>query len=191
MPPGALRSHMSTYSTAVIDFESYLRVGRSPRTGVFVLADSIHRQLPTSFDPITHESIHPSVLMQGAIPPQLAKALATHSELICQLMPLEQQAKQQWPYAPGNHSHWNGVADVIETEVVNEVTVVRRHSFIYRAVKSLRRRPRDGDRTVQSKTTGISVQRPDSTASLTAGERSWLLRLMQETSVGDFIRDLV
>ena len=191
MPRGVLRSHMSMYSTAVIDFESYIRIGRSPRTGVFVLADSVHRQPPTSFDPITHESIHPSVLMQGVIPLQLANTLTTHPELICQLMPLEQQAKQQWPYVPGNHSRRNGVADVIYTEVVKEVTVVRRHSFIYRAVKSLRRRPRDDDRTVQSKTTGIPAQRPDSTASLTVGERSWLLRLMQETSVGDFIRDLV
>ncbi|KAI0001828.1 hypothetical protein BJV77DRAFT_16954 [Russula vinacea] len=30
-----------------------------PRTGVFVLADTIQRQPPTSFNPITHESIHP------------------------------------------------------------------------------------------------------------------------------------
>jgi hypothetical protein len=40
----------------------------------------------------------------------------------------------------------------------------------------------------------MPVQRPDpeSMASLTAGERSWLfLRFMQETSLGDFIRDLV
>jgi hypothetical protein len=130
--------------------------------------------------------------MQGAVPPQLANTLATHTDLICPLMPLEQQAKQQWPYAPGKHS-WNGAADVIDSGVANEVTVVRRQSFISRAVKSLRRRARHDDKTVPSRSIGTEtpVQRPDSTASMTAGERSWLLRLMQETSVGDFIRDLV
>ena len=129
--------------------------------------------------------------MQGAIPPQLANTITTHPELVCQLMPLEQQAKQQWPYAPGNHSRQNGVADVIDTEVADEVTIVQRQSFISRAVKSLRRRPRDDDRTLRSKSAGIPAQRLDSTASLSVGERGWLLRLMQETSMGDFIRDLV
>jgi hypothetical protein len=124
--------------------------------------------------------------MQGTIPPQLANTLATHPDLICQLMPLEQQAKEHWPYDPGKHS-WNGVTDVMPlvTKVANEVTVVRRQSFIARVVKSLKRRARDDDQTVRSN------QSPDSTASLTAGERSWLLELMQETSLGDFIRDLV
>ena len=129
--------------------------------------------------------------MQGAIPSQLANTITTHPELVCQLMPLEQQAKQQWPYAPGNHSRQNGVADVIDTEVADEVTIVQRQSFISRAVKSLRRRPRDDDRTVRSKSAGIPAQRLDSTASLSVGEGSWLLRLTQETSMGDFIRDLV
>ena len=128
--------------------------------------------------------------MQGAIPPQLASTITTHPELVCHLMPLEQQAKQQWPYAPGDHSRRNGVADVMDT-VADEVTIVQRQSFISRAVKSLRRRPRDDDRTLRSKSAGIPAQRLDSTASLSVGERGWLLRLMQETSMGDFIRDLV
>jgi hypothetical protein len=107
-------------------------------------------------------------------------------------MPLEQQAKQDWPYAPDRHS-WNGAVDVMvaEPEVANEVTIVRRQSFIVRAIKGLKRRARGADQTVRSQSNGMAVQRDDSTASLTAGERSWLLRLMQETSLGDFIRDLV
>jgi uncharacterized protein (DUF2235 family) len=160
-----------------------------PKTGVFVLADTTQRQPPTSFNPITHESIHPSVLMQSAIPQQLTNTLATHPDLICQLMPLEQQAKRYWPYAPGKHS-WIGAADATDTEMKNEATVVRRQSFIARAVKSMKRRARGH---VQSQSVGMPVQRPDSEsmASLTPSEKSWVLRLMQETSLGDFIRDLV
>jgi phosphotransferase system HPr-like phosphotransfer protein len=104
-------------------------------------------------------------------------------------MPLEQQAKQDWPYAPDKHSG-NGAADVM-VAVTNEVTVVRRQSFIARAIKSLKRRARGDDQTIRSQSNGKKVQRRDSMASLTAGEKGWLLKLMQETSLGDFIRDLV
>jgi len=68
------------------------------KTGIFSLADTIQRQIPISFNPVTHESIHPSILEQGVILPQLKSTLATYPDLIGQLMPLEQQAKQQWPH---------------------------------------------------------------------------------------------
>lgn len=98
--------------------------------------------------------------MQGAIPGQLTNTLATHPDLICQLMPLEQQAKRYWLYAPGKHFRI--------------------------AVRGARGH-------VQSQSVGMPVQRPDpeSMASLIPGERSWLLRFMQEASLRDFIRDLV
>jgi len=156
----------------------------------------MQRQPPTSSDPITHESIHPSVLMQGAISPQLLNTLATHPDLVCQLMPLEEQAKQHWSYVPRKNS-LNGDTDTMDTvaEVFKEIVVVRRQSFVARTVKKLRRRVRGGDQIVQSQSVGVVFQRSevsDSTAeSLTLGERDWLSRLMQETSLGHFIRDLV
>lgn len=169
-----------------------------------MLSDVMQRQPPTSSNPITHESIHPSVLMQDAISPQLTNTLATHPDLVCQLMPLEEQAKQHWTYVPGRNSLNSSDIDVMDTvtEVAREVTVVRRQSFISRTVKSLRKRVRGGDQIVQlqskSESVGMLVQfsersGSDSTASesLTLGERDWLSRLMQETSLGHFIRDLV
>jgi hypothetical protein len=166
-----------------------------------MLSDVMQRQPPTSSNPITHESIHPSVLMQDAISPQLTNTLATHPDLVCQLMPLEEQAKQHWTYVPGRNS-LNGDTNVMDTvtEVAREVTVVRRQSFISRTVKRLRKGVRGGDQIVQlqSQSVGMLVQLSersgsDSTASesLTSGERDWLSRLMQETSLGHFIRDLV
>ena len=140
--------------------------------------------------------------MQGAIPPQLTNTLATHPDLVCQLMPLEEQAKQRWTYVPGKNSEsLNGDTHVMDimTGVAREVTVVRRQSFITKTVKSLRKRVRGGDQTVQSQSAGMLVQqlqlseRSYSTTSeaMTSGERDWLSRLMQETSLGHFIRDLV
>jgi len=166
-----------------------------PRTGFFVLSDAMQRQPPTSSNPITHESIHPSVLMQDAISPQLTNTLATHPDLVCQLMPLEEQAKQLWAYVPGKNSLNGGTDVIMDTvmEVAEEVTVVRRQSFVVRTVKSLRRRVRGRDQTIQTQSVGILDQHSDYTASesLTLGERDWLSRLMQETSLGHFIRDLV
>ena len=161
------------------------------------MSDALQRQLPTSSNPNTHESIHPSVLMQGAISSRLINAIATHPDLVCQLMPLEEQMKQHWPYVPGK-SPLNSDTDVRDavTEVAKEVSVGRQWSFIARTVKVLRRRVRGGDQTVQSRSVRMLVQvseRSDSTtsASLTSGERDWLSRLTQETSLGHFIRDLV
>ncbi|KAI0004139.1 hypothetical protein BJV74DRAFT_763443 [Russula compacta] len=115
------------------------------RTGIFVLADTIHRQFPTSFNPTTHESIHPSVLTQSAMLPQLRDTLATHPDLIYPLMPLEQQAKQRWPFASCEHSR-ESATDVMESEsgtvVGNEAIAFRHQSFIARAVSSLKRRAR-------------------------------------------------
>lgn len=107
-------------------------------------------------------------------------------------MPLEQQAKQQWPSTSSEHSR-SGTTVVVEVEMANEVTVtdVRRRSFIARAVGSLRRRGRGGDQIIQTQFTGVLVEQADPTASVTAGERGRLLRLMHETNLGVFIRDLV
>ena len=130
--------------------------------------------------------------MQSNIPPQLANILATHPDLVTQLMPLEQQAKQQWHSTSSEHSR-SGTTAVVEVEVANEVTVtdMRRRSFIARAVGSLRRRGRGDDQIIQTQFTGVLVEQADPTASATAGERGWLLRLMHETNLGVFIRDLV
>jgi len=113
--------------------------------------------------------------------------MAAHPNLVCQLMPLEQQAKEQWSPVPREHPLSSAV-DVMKAEVANKVTLVDRQSFIVRVVKSLKRRIRGGHHNTRKTRT---LARPDSTTSLTMGERSWLLRLTQESSLGAFIRDLV
>ncbi|KAI0274841.1 hypothetical protein BC834DRAFT_965318 [Gloeopeniophorella convolvens] len=161
-----------------------------PKTGIFVLANTIHRQLPTSFSPITHETIHPSVLTQDTIPPQLKTTLAAHPDLIIPLLPLEDQLKRQWHYVPSNEK--SGVATVTETKLEADIQLVRRGSVIVRTFRSLRRRAKGDDGTISPQTVGTFAGRRDS-AILTVNpdDKSWLSRLAQETSIGAFVRDLM
>ncbi|KAG9222766.1 hypothetical protein CCMSSC00406_0004680 [Pleurotus cornucopiae] len=69
-----------------------------PMTGVFVLAHTIKRRLPTATDSITHEYIHPSVLEQSSLYPSVKDVVTKHPELICELTPLEKEMKLNWPY---------------------------------------------------------------------------------------------
>src|SRR6202167_5632151 len=75
----------------------------SPRTGIFSLTDKITRQLPTSTNDITHETIHPSVLRQKQILPQLQANIDKDPALICGLLPLEEELRKNWPYVPGKY----------------------------------------------------------------------------------------
>ena len=151
----------------------------------------MHRQPPTSPNLITHESIHPSVLMQGTISSKLTSTLATHPDLVCQLLPLEEQAKQHWHYVPEKDTSND------DTDVIDAMTeVVRRQSFIARTVKSLRRRVRGGDQTIKSQSVRMVAQLSEHSnskvsESLNSGERDWLSSLMEETSLGHFVRDLI
>jgi hypothetical protein len=75
----------------------------SPRTGIFSLTDKITRQLPNSTNDVTHETIHPSVLKQKQILPQLKATLDKNPALVYGLLPFEEQMRNNWPYVPGKH----------------------------------------------------------------------------------------
>jgi len=66
------------------------------KSGVMVLADTTKRQLPQASNPKTAETIHPSVLQQKSLSPDLLKDIKAHPELICSLTPLEEQVKLNW-----------------------------------------------------------------------------------------------
>ncbi|KZT30531.1 hypothetical protein NEOLEDRAFT_1053819 [Neolentinus lepideus HHB14362 ss-1] len=74
-----------------------------PTQGIFMLADRIQRQYPTSTNDITHEYIHSSVLEQKTILPALRNDIELNPALIPPLMPLEEEMKVSWPYKPGKH----------------------------------------------------------------------------------------
>lgn len=74
-----------------------------PRTGIFTLANKITRTLPTSTDDVTHEKIHPSVLAQKNLIPQLQTNLKQDPDLVATLLPVEQKVKDNWAYVPGKY----------------------------------------------------------------------------------------
>lgn len=75
----------------------------SPRVGIFTLADKITRQLPTVTDNVTHETIHPSVLNQAHVLPQLKTDIDNNPALVCGLLPAEEDLRKNWPFVPGKY----------------------------------------------------------------------------------------
>ena len=77
----------------------------SPITGIMDFADTIQRPLPpVPNDPITHESIHSSVLHQLSVSPVLSGILASHPKIVSSLMPFEEEMKAKWAYDPNSPS---------------------------------------------------------------------------------------
>ncbi|KAG7099108.1 hypothetical protein E1B28_000981 [Marasmius oreades] len=97
-----------------------------PLTGIFSLSLTTERTLPTSSNNVTHESIHPSVLQQQKLNPAIQSLIEKHPELVCSLLPLEEELRAEWPYKPEeadikddkNDSKANGmVASLMKTLV--------------------------------------------------------------------------
>lgn len=77
-------------------------VSISPLTGVYKVAKTIQRTLPTVTDDITHETVHPSVLEQPHVLPQLAENIERNPSLVCSLQPLEEDIRRRWAVVPEN-----------------------------------------------------------------------------------------
>ncbi|KAF9270123.1 hypothetical protein L218DRAFT_14436 [Marasmius fiardii PR-910] len=104
-----------------------------PLTGIFALSLTTERTLPTSKNEITHERIHPSVLQQRKLQPAIKCLVEEHPELVCKLLPLEEELRTEWPYVPGQvdihdnktDSEVNGeVSTIIKTAVVKSVSML-------------------------------------------------------------------
>jgi hypothetical protein len=77
----------------------------SPLMGIFRLADTVIRPLPSvPNDPVTHESIHSSVLHQKPVSPVLSGILSLHPTIVSPLLPLEEEMKVKWAYDPSSPS---------------------------------------------------------------------------------------
>lgn len=85
-----------------------------PCTGIFMLAEEHVRNLPTKTDDLTHETVHPSVLEQVRLVPQLVQCIQENPSLVCQLLPLEEEMQKNWPYVPekGNLSESKGTSRI-------------------------------------------------------------------------------
>jgi len=76
---------------------------QNPLTGIFIMANTVKRPLPSKpNDPITHESIHSSVLQQPSVSPALSGILTSHPKIVSSLLPFEEEMKAKWAYDPSS-----------------------------------------------------------------------------------------
>lgn len=72
-------------------------------TGVYRHADQVpHRIFPTCTDAMTCETIHPSVLEQP-LPDALKDILGNNPDIVCKLLPLEEELWKKIIYVPGKY----------------------------------------------------------------------------------------
>ncbi|KZT02647.1 uncharacterized protein LAESUDRAFT_729887 [Laetiporus sulphureus 93-53] len=68
--------------------------------GIFHLAKTIQRELPTAMNDVTHETVHPSVLTRIEPIPELLENIKKDPKLVCSLLPLEEELKKNWRVSP-------------------------------------------------------------------------------------------
>ena len=105
------RSHHGVLSSHISESHEHHKIERkeltlaSPTTGIFILANTIKRPLPSEpNNPTTHESIHSSVLHQPIVSSALSGILTLHPKIISPLLPLEEEMKARWTYDPSSPS---------------------------------------------------------------------------------------
>jgi len=65
-------------------------------SGIYTLANRIHRNVMTVTDEVTKESVHASALQQSDLDKTLVKFLRENPDRIAKLLPLEEQVKAKW-----------------------------------------------------------------------------------------------
>jgi len=156
-----------------------------PRTGIFVLADTVKRQLPTQDDDITHETIHPSVLEQDHILPQLQQSIDSNPSLVCSLLPLEMEVKKNWPYVPGKHDikQSKGSSQVQQVPAVHRDVIESTTNEVFSIGKELGQHIFREFSSVTTTTGGGDSGKPLLGASL-------LSTLAHESNIGAILREL-
>jgi hypothetical protein len=85
-----------------LSFTSFLLLSPicSSGTGVFALADSQNRPLPSTPSDSTRQTIHPSALRCKSLRPDLSTLVQTKPDLVWKLLPLEELVQKSWTYNP-------------------------------------------------------------------------------------------
>ncbi|KAI6047670.1 hypothetical protein EDC04DRAFT_11053 [Pisolithus marmoratus] len=148
-----------------------------PCTGVFALAKEHTRQLPSKTDRITHETVHPSVLDQAQLVPQLAKNIQDNPSLVCGLLPLEEKMKRHWAYDPKKGK----LLDLKYRASTN---------FLWRISKGAVGVHGEFEQiNTTNVTTDVCSDRTRSLEAVSAsGHDGWLTRLTYESHVGSMLR---
>lgn len=111
-----------------------------------MFANKVERSLPTRpNDPETQETIHASVLMQKKLNSSLSKILVKHPTLVEPLKPLEQSAKELWPYDP-NSPQAKAYSVKLKAQEAGLVTISKTASWIRTLMRSVSQTSSSGER---------------------------------------------
>lgn len=179
---------MSTYAYVGVYYTMINNVPFSPLTGIYSIATTIQRKLPTTPDTRTNETFHPSILQQATPPGAVQVAIAQYPELLEHLMPLEEQLKQTWPYVPevnGDGTH--NTADSHDYQAVKATWAGgKRLSILDKAKEALMRRTRSEGSDEKVPTLARSA---DTTA--VNSTTDWVKRWIEQSSFGDFAHEIL
>jgi hypothetical protein len=149
---------------------------------VFALTTKIQRQFPTAPNPVTNETIHPSILEQpNILPPALSAAIQRYPQLVAPLMPLEGELKQNWPYVPGKNHYHDLKAEHLTVEMKKEKPGFFSESLIERSFEA--------GRGLVQRITHIEAMRTEKGRPLY--EKSRLTKLASETPFGKLISEVM
>lgn len=68
----------------------------SSSTGIYAIAEKIQRPIPVKINDVTHETIHPSVLCQKNVHPEIIQVVRDCPQLIWSLHPHEEVVREHW-----------------------------------------------------------------------------------------------
>jgi hypothetical protein len=75
----------------------------SVKNGIYHLAGTRQRTLPTQTDSVTYEYIHSSVLEQENMQPsELREVVDNNPGIVAPLLPMEARVRQAWSFKPGD-----------------------------------------------------------------------------------------
>ncbi|KAH7883544.1 hypothetical protein F5I97DRAFT_1893739 [Phlebopus sp. FC_14] len=152
-----------------------------PRTGIFVLAETNVRKLPTETNTSTHETVHPSVLEQIHLIPQLQQNIQKNSTLVCSLLPLEIEMKKNWPYVPGKY-------DRKISRGSTQVEPISKATFLWTATKEVVAASTDfGHEIYKEIATRVETSTDD--RGRQSSSSTWLTRTALENQVGTALKD--
>ncbi|KAH0838273.1 hypothetical protein J3R83DRAFT_6529 [Lanmaoa asiatica] len=157
------------------------------RTGIFALALENTRQLPIKTDDVTHETIHPSVLEQDNIAPQLRASIQKDPLLVCSLLPLEEEMKKSWPYVPGKNvpTDSKGSAQMESATAVEATTLWSTTREVLSVSTQL------GTEIIkQVQTQAAASKNTNGAAGTQLSATSWLMSLAHESHAGAVLKEL-
>ncbi|KAF9040575.1 hypothetical protein BJ165DRAFT_308104 [Panaeolus papilionaceus] len=116
-------------------------------TGIFLLASTTDRQLPTmANDPVTHESIHPSVLLQKKLNSSLLNLMREHPDIMYTLQPLEEAARARWPYDPNSQRAQEYAGKLRRQSMFGVHSIVNTTTWLFTMLKGMTLRRLDSGR---------------------------------------------